>query len=451
MILCLLASLSGLSLSEKKLEGRPWLNAELPGNLPEERPAPEESYYLYVNFDMHQQPPKTDDPIDSLEYRLTDEMKAAVWSMIETGESTEAQVLRILTSLIMDEERREREGMEPLMRYVKQVRETRTLEELSALSREEGFLFGYPYANIYMNRTVQNPEQLVIYIQTMQFIPEKASEEEEESEEAAESEESAESEEAAESEEPAVSDEPVISMEIKDPELDLEKAEADLQRLGYAPEQARQLAELIAQFQLQQLHVDFTAMNSGEDPETAGLKTPSEIQAYCPLLYDQLFSQGWIAEDAADLRLYELDSNLVVLKNMYQEENLDLFQALVCLAMLNYAEDYLDPATYLRKNEITEALDLEAAAYYYIRGEATFLTEQAYMDAYIPREKRDLVRNLTEQYKQALAERLRNASWLSEESRQNAMEKASQLSVCVVGPDEPTDYAPLLKKLSATG
>ena len=52
----------------------------------------------------------------------------------------------ILTFLIMDGGRREKEGLEPLLSYVRRVRETKTVEELSALCREEGFLFGAPYA-----------------------------------------------------------------------------------------------------------------------------------------------------------------------------------------------------------------------------------------------------------------------------------------------------------------
>lgn len=56
LILFLTAGLMGGALGEKALEGRPFVNPELPGNLPGECPAPEEDYYLHVNYEHNPHP-----------------------------------------------------------------------------------------------------------------------------------------------------------------------------------------------------------------------------------------------------------------------------------------------------------------------------------------------------------------------------------------------------------
>lgn len=99
LVLCLTASLTGAALAE----GKPWVNPELPGSLPDRRPGLETNYYLYVNYDRHQQATWADvRSDDSLQSQTVQKMKDAIWSMVNTGESTEAQVLRILTGLVMD-------------------------------------------------------------------------------------------------------------------------------------------------------------------------------------------------------------------------------------------------------------------------------------------------------------------------------------------------------------
>ena len=153
-------------------EGSPWANPELPGGLPDGRPGPEEDLYLWVNYDRHRQASRTDAAgDDSAQARAQRDMDDAVWALVESGESTEARVLRILASLLMDGERREREGMEPLAACVRHVRDTRDLAGFSALCREEDFLFGSPYAVLRADRSEQDPERFALHLQTAQVLP----------------------------------------------------------------------------------------------------------------------------------------------------------------------------------------------------------------------------------------------------------------------------------------
>ena len=113
----------------------------------------ENDYYLYMNYDLHRKSIEAPDAEVSHAAVVSQRVRDAVWHLINTGGSPEARFLRILTSLIMDGGRREKEGLEPLLSYVRRVRETKTVEELSALCREEGFLFGAPCAQCQLERS----------------------------------------------------------------------------------------------------------------------------------------------------------------------------------------------------------------------------------------------------------------------------------------------------------
>ena len=409
MALCLAAGLTAASLAE----GQPWVNPELPGNLPVQRPGAETDFYLSVNYERHQQATWADvHSDDSLQSQTVQKMKDAIWSMVNTGESTEARVLRILTGLIMDGERRESEGTEPLTAFVRRVRETKSLDEFSALCREEGFLFGSPYVTLRLGKSRQDPEKFGIYFEPVQLVPTKQSQE----------------------------DEPDPDAPVT---YDTALVEKELLELGFAPERAKDLAERLETVQRRTDTAEILQDELADKP-----LTPAELRTVCTPIYDQMVSQGMVPSDGGITYQPSIYSAAVALQRLYTEENLELFQAIVCLSMLRYARDYLDPATYARAHEIDGAPDLKAAATDYMTGQARILTERAYADAYITPEQRDMVLALVEEYKQTLAERMRNCGWLSEESRNRAAEKALGIRTVLVVSEDRLDYAPLLEKLS---
>ncbi len=417
LMICLTTAM--FSMAEGELEGRPWTNPELPGNLPDERPAVEENYYLYVNDGLHRNAYAQEE--DSMQTRVQKEVKESIWSLVDTGESTEAQVLRILTFLIMDGEARKREGMEPLMTRVRRVRDTRTTQELSDLCREEGFLMGSPYAVFWLEQSQQDPDLFALTVQMERPVPQ------------------AEIPEGLEE-----------GSEFPDElPLDTGRVEDELRQLGCTPEEAAQMTARILAFQkeLQQESVD--SVEDGFFMGDSRSLTASEIRDACTPLYDQMVSQGLFRGDDMDSALFQTAEfpALRNLQRLYTEDNLEVFQAIVCLYMLRYAAEYLDPATYARTNGISGEPDLKEAAFRYMKDHAKDLTEQAYMDAFVPPKQREQVQELAEEYKDALAERMAQCPWLSEESRKNAAEKASMLRILVVTSGERIDYGPLLEKL----
>ncbi|MBR6706067.1 MAG: hypothetical protein IKI84_05235 [Clostridia bacterium] len=421
LAVCLLASLFTGVLAEGHFDGKPWVNPELPGNLPKERPALEDDFYLNVNYDLHSQParpPMEGQESDSIGYRLEKEISDDIWGMVDAGAITETKALKIITSLIMDTERREKDGLEPLMEYVRQVKAVKTLEELSALCRREGFLFGMPYATFQFIRSVTDPARFALQIIEVDIVPRLQFD--------------------AEDEQPAKEED----------WLDKKRLEEELLLLGWDTEGAKQMTERLVKYQLDSKNYfsgEYGKEENGQEADPA----PEQLLKTCVPLADELESLGIRPSEGTLLEIISPEI-FHFMQLQYKEENLEMFKAMVCLSMYRYAMDYLDPATYAKAND-AEDVSFQDVAFRYMRIHARFLTEQAYAEAYISPEQRAQIRELTEECKRALADRMRRCEWLSEKSRENAVKKAETMKVVIVTPEERTDYAPLLEALSKDG
>ena len=406
LTLCLVMGTVSAALAESALEGKPWTNPEWPQNLPDERPALEENYYLYVNYDRHKQLAEDPNAAGSTYTSTEDELAEKVWDMIDRGESTEAKALRILAGLMLDEERRNREGLEPLMAYVRRVQATQSLEELSALCREDGFLFGDPYVMCRLKQSIQDPEKFTIELTFNEPVP-------------------------------MITDENGVDTP------NTKQVEEELLLMGWDADGAKEMTERLLKYQTE----DVTRANFMDTAEP----TTEELLNTCTPLHDQLISQGMLLEGQALDSIYQITDIVPFfqVRNLYREENLDLFKAIISLSMYRFATDYLDLATYAKARNIEGDVDLKAEAHYRMD---PYLAEQAYAITYVTQEQRDQVMFMVEEYRQALANILQNCAWLSEESKKNAVEKALGIkAVVVVNTDEFIDYEPLLQAIDVEG
>ncbi len=400
----------------ESLEGKPWVNSGLPGNLPAEKPGPEENYELYVNYDLYAGAAAVEKE-DSSASRAEKALQDAMQSILEEGATPGARVLRRMTSLIQDRERREKEGSGPLEAYVKRVRETKSVEELSALLREEPIPVEILYADVSLNRSDGTPEVFAIQIASTDWIP---------------------LIDFPEGDEPP--EEEIM-------QRDIPKVTEELTALGYTPEEARETAERINRFQEERS--EFSMLQDAEDvPEDApenAMMTLEEIREKCAPLYDQLVTQGWQAEGAVYM-MYE-SGIMKFLQSKYTQENLDLFQALVCCGMLRYSRAYLEPAAWARLRELPGEPDLAEAAWEYLQHHIQSASEQAFAEFVLTPEKEKLIREMEDQYREAAVRQMQRCEWVSEESRAKLVEKASGMRFLTVSSEEKVDYAPLEEEL----
>ncbi|MBR6707686.1 MAG: hypothetical protein IKI84_13580, partial [Clostridia bacterium] len=346
------------------------------------------------------------------------EMTDEIWSMVDAGATTETKALKIITSLIMDTERREKDGLEPVMEYVRQVKAVKTLEELSALCRREGFLFSMPYATFQLERSTVDPTKFAIQIIDTDVVPR-------------------------------------LQFDADDPQpteeedwLDKKRLEEELLLLGWDTEGAKQMTKRLVKYQMDSRNCFANGYGKDENGEEVN-PTPEQLMTACTPLADELESLGIRPSEGTLIEMFSPDK-YYYMQLQYSEENLEMFKAIICLSMYHYAMDYLDPATYAKAHD-AEDVSFRSTAFTYMCYHTRFLTEQAYADSCIFPELRAQVRELTEECKQALADRLRRCEWLSEASRENAVKKAESMEVVIVTPEERTDYAPLLEALSGDG
>ena len=59
--------------------------------------------------------------------------------------SDRSQIVRLLYGLVTDTEKRDRDGLAPLMSRVDRLRAVKNTEELTALLLEDGFLISVPF------------------------------------------------------------------------------------------------------------------------------------------------------------------------------------------------------------------------------------------------------------------------------------------------------------------
>lgn len=422
-LLCLLLTLCLLTpcaagLGERHFEGSPWINPELPGNVPESRPALEDHYYLHVMHEKCRQPiPETQNGVYTSLTPLKGVLQERIWSLVESGGSTEAQILRIVTDRIQDGAKRQSDGAEPLMARIRRVQAVQSLSELSALSRESGFLIGSPYAALQLESALDESGRFALTLIPVDIVP---------------------------------TLEPDWETFESEAELkpDTGKVEQELLLAGYSAEDAKALSLRLADFQ-KAAQDPGPQESEGEEPPFEQIVSGDTVQSLCIPLYDQLVSLGLMSASGESRGLIQLRNipGFIGLQKQYTEENLDLFKAILCLSMVRYAAPYLKPAPADESTGPASAPDLKAEAFSYLQERARLVTEQAYADAYLSPELRRAVQELFHECRETLVQIFRENTWLTEEARNRAVEKASSVRMLLVGSEEHIDFEPLLNAI----
>lgn len=141
-VLLAVAFLAGCAVvgAEGNPEGKPYPNSYLYGNWPSERPAPEQAFDLYANFNTYQGFLAKGTPITYDNLTVADKTaRKQLLALCQDQEKTdaEAEILRILYNLLTDMGKRNAEGIAPLTARTDRIRAAKTPEDLTALLSEE--------------------------------------------------------------------------------------------------------------------------------------------------------------------------------------------------------------------------------------------------------------------------------------------------------------------------
>ena len=390
LTLCLLAG-CGLAGAEKAPEGKPWINSDVMGNLPEERPAVEDSFDLYVNYDVYREgrdkgnvatlaaPEAIDDIAGG---QILDLCRSAA------AEYTEDEILRILYSLMTDTEKRNTDGLAPLMAKVDRVKAAETTDDLLALLQEEGFMpcdsiFDLPFV---MERDGSN--RVVILVDRKILLE----------------------------------DVPYVAEvgEYYKPEKDTETPKAMLMRMQYSEEEAAALVERMKEYD--NYYPDgFTGWPEGN------ILTIEQLKEKSPLAYAQAVGMGMVKEGT----VYEVSTpeNIETVNHFLCAENLDLLKAIIVLSMYRFSADYLDEATWKTEGSWRENESPDKNLYIILNSMALIAMDQAYLKHFCPEEKQEKAVALLGELKDAMRNRIEQSTWLDEGSKERALEKLELITV----------------------
>ena len=415
LALCLLAACSFAGAESPALAGKPWVDSNVYGNWPSERPGLEESFDLFVNFDTYQNAPtesargviapslNTVDLINGyLESICTDPEKAG----------TEAECLRILYRLFTDAKQEEVFGT--LKAHAGRLRAAKTPEELTELIREEGCLYGdalYDTSLTELHGVYEVPTDVYYVIFNLRdpidYLPP--------------------DEETYES-----------------PGLDFDGTREMLVRMGWSEEEAALLVDkMVATVDLNR---DYYPKPKLEEDlvRRDGILSLNEIREICPQVYEMIKAQGMAREGEEAEMLYSFTpAHLSILAELFREENLETAKVILALGLYRQADQMLPKETEGAGANMVQAFRQFAPQVVY---------EQAFVHNFIPQERIDIYRQLVDEYKAAMRVRIGQNSRLSEESKQAALNKIEQLIGSeILYPYGEIDCASLLEALRSAG
>lgn len=393
LTLCLLAACGLAGAEGHTPEGKPWLNSNLLYNLTAERPAPENGFDMYANYDAYRE--ALDNGSNFTPSTLTDAYVVARKQVIdlctkETAEYAEDEILRILYGMITDTEKRNADGFAPLTAIVDRVKAAKTTDDLLALVQEEGFLPCDTFFNIDVQQRSDDRNQVALSVHRIILLQLKTDDRE------------------------------LAENESYTPERDTDTPKTMLTRLGYSEEEATALVKRMEEYD------DHTPEHITEWPDGSTKLTIEVLKEKCPLLYAQAAGMGMIREGP----VYEIGPEEIdIVNECFTEENLDLLKVVILQAVYKFAVNYLDEETWKAEGKWSENDVPDENVYDLILNTAGIAVDQAYLKHYCPEENREKVVALYHEYKDAMRNRITQNSWMDEETKRKSLEKLELIEV----------------------
>lgn len=391
--LCFIVSCWALPAKADTLElaGKPWVNSDIFGCWPSERPALEDQYELYVNFDHYQEALAKGDGAQSNYYIRSEKMLLnQILELCNDSEKRdpESESIRILYGFYTDKEAIERDGFASLMAYVNRVKAVENLDELTRLMQEPGFLFGSPFFSLNLALSQENTYNVLFTKNSVVDMRWPTDEEYEINPEAV-------------------------------PEKDTAGVRQNLLRMEYSEEEASRLLEKILwfdDFNLEEYEMSERESELGNKPAM----TLEEIREICPPIGAMLVGLGMLKEAETDEVYCSSIMDLAAFNKAYTEDNLDLFKAIIALSMYTAAKDILGPTVF-------PEMEGNSDPFAFFSQLPRVLLPQAYVHNFVPEERIKEYYQLVDDIKEAMHVRIEQSNWASQETKEKAFEKLDKM------------------------
>ncbi len=397
----------------KDLQGSPWVNSNIYANWPASRPALQDHYELYVNYELYMKDLQENITSDNL-YDQSDVFTERILKQLiaDTSKtSDELELIRGYYRLFSDFDQRNAQGTEPLVNYSRMITSTQNVKELSQ-EVQKGLVFGNPFAKFVVDKAADGSGKYGVYIDYN--LPLSSS-------------------------------------------LDANYTQEDMENLksyyvylltlaGYNEEYAVDIMNLVEQFEIKAAQYDAQYMSQGDNESDIAVLTLDEIRKFCEPLYDLIIGLGYYSQDGNPVCYMISNAGIFYgIDMMYMDDNLELLKAIYVIAMAQYSLEFLDMDTYasVAGLEPGAEIDTDEISYLFITNYLSGAVDQVFLEFVFPEGLRDQITELTVKYLDAMEARLRKEEWLSDQTREKALEKLDDMVYVVVYPNYWLDYSEL--------
>ena len=413
--------------SSKSGGGSPWIDSQIPENItPGMQVSPAEDYYLSVNYEaIHAGGRGT----RNVQQKIAEKVRSFLTD--EKADTHEMELVQQYYRSFMDWDHRNEIGAEPLRRVVEDIQGITSLKELSAFLSDSDrshdvplFLKMSPNADTGLTETPGKDYIVMLYL----F--------------------------------------PAVDMLLGEVDAYTDRSESSQHKLEAAEEEVKHVlkeldfSEEDAKHAFDSFFEMETLMAGGQIP-MSDLLSGKYVQTYAHADLNQ------IAETMKDYPIipilkargfgnetqfmYEENGYLPYVADFYTEENLEKMKNYLLVSYVLENDWYLDyDAFWHRINremsgslaDGSEKLDTEEVVYLFLRRDLTFALGNSYLARYdagpLKKQTVELFRKIQSEY----IDMLKNKEWLSEESRQKAIEKVEAMKFYALYPDKTiVDYS----------
>ncbi len=439
LVLCILilAAAAGCSTAPPAQEyvGTPWVNSDLAGNIPNDSGRLQDDFHLASNHQW-----LSSGKIPAGEAGLTAfielemQRQAEILSLlnnITTPKTHEEDLVLTLYNSVKDMDTRNALGMQPILPELARIKNISTLDELSVWLTDSEFHIADPFAILTVTVDPKNSSAYVVGIDPV-----------------------------------------ALSLGSKDEYTNLTESGKQIQQNNNHTYEQLLIHAGYSQSEAQALNAAVFAV---EAQIADGRRNASDLTAenridliYNPRTLEQLRTESPAYPLAAILTAKGYDTGspfvlsepqwLTALNAAYTEENLEGFKGLLIQNTLKGTAQYLDQKCLDIYNEriiakygISGTKTPEQMAYDACNQKLGIATGRVYVDAYFSEETKTDILEMIERIRETLKQRLLRADWLTNETRDAAIEKLDTITVHVGYPDIWTDYTDLKLLSSAEG
>ena len=408
--------------------GTPWIDSDLKENiLPDMELSEKDDFHLYINYDWLAE---NEIPDGKKSYNAFTEVmdrtneKALAILDDDTLAGHDAKLIQALYHAYLDWEARDEAGLAPAQAVVEDIMSIDSIDALSDfICDPERSMFVPTLLNMANAAGLEDSSSYITYIVTDGLSLGDSAEYEERTE---------------------------MGNRVEQANIGL--LEAILSRMDYTVHGADMLYDRMMSVENRLAESTYTNAQM-RDPGIYALinnvYTPEELAELSPVFPIARFLESAGYQDAGQFLIYEPDA-IKTVNELYTEENLEDIKAYCVVKYVLSVASYMDSEAYdaviLADNITNGSQGREAdeiTAFNIVRSALSGPMDRAYLEKYDASELKEEIRKICEDIIGVYRDMLAEEEWLSEETREKAIEKLDNMRINSVYPDKWIDYSSL--------